>query len=121
MDEKFRERYQKMSWQQQLGNTASTLARISNNATTPKHDETVALSLREAAYLIELSAPYIPSNFLPELAAMQRELLSWQRVWPVEATRSLLALHTRNQSDRLLQMAGYYDFAQIPHPDLPKS
>ena len=112
MNETFRERYQKMSWQQQLGNTSSTLARISNNATTSEHDETVALSLREAAYLIELSAPYVPSDFLLELAAMQRELLSWQQIWPIEATRSLLALHTRNQSDRLLQMAGFYGFGE---------
>jgi len=44
-----------------------------------------------------------------ELAAMQRELLAWQRIWPVETVRSLLALHARNQSDRILQIAGFYD------------
>jgi hypothetical protein len=43
---------------------------------------------------------------------MQRELLAWQRVWLIEAARPLLALHARNQSDRILQMAGFYDFAQ---------
>jgi len=36
---------------------------------------------------------------------MHRELLAWWQVFPVEP-RSLLALHTRHQSDRLLVMAG---------------
>jgi hypothetical protein len=37
---------------------------------------------------------------------MQRELLTWHSAFPIEQARHLLALHTRNQSDRLLQMAG---------------
>jgi hypothetical protein len=49
---------------------------------------------------------------LLELAAMQRELLTWQRIWPVETARSLLALHARNQSDRILQIAGFYDLGE---------
>jgi hypothetical protein len=101
-----------MSWQQQLGNMASTLARVSNNAAVPDHDEVVVRCLREAACFIEWSAPNVPSVLLLELAAMQRELLAWHRVWPIEAARPLLALHARNQSDRILQMAGFYDFAQ---------
>jgi hypothetical protein len=36
---------------------------------------------------------------------MHRELLAWWQVFPVEP-RSLLSLHTRHQSDRLLVMAG---------------
>jgi hypothetical protein len=32
-----------MSWQQQLGNMASTLARVSNNATISEHDEVVVM------------------------------------------------------------------------------
>lgn len=111
MEKSLRERYKKMSWQQQLGNMASTLARVSNNATVSDHDEVVIMCLRETACFIEWSAPEVPSEFLLELAAMQRELLAWQRVWPIEAARSLLALHARNRSDRLLQMAGFYDFA----------
>jgi len=111
MEKSLRERYQKMSWQQQLGNMASTLARISNNATASDHDEVVIMCLREAACFIEWSAPYVPAELLLELAAMQRELLAWQRVWPIEAARPLLALHARSQSDRVLQMAGFYDFA----------
>ncbi len=110
MEESLKERYKKMSWQHQLGNMASTLARVSNNATISDHDEVVVMCLREAACFIEWSAPYAPSELLLELASMQRELLAWQRVWPIEAARPLLALHARNQSDRILQMAGFYDF-----------
>ena len=39
------------------------------------------------------------------MAMMHRELLAWWQVFPVEP-RSLLSLHTRHQSDRLLVMAG---------------
>jgi hypothetical protein len=111
MEKSLRERYKKMNWQQQLGNMASTLARVSNNATVSDHDEIVVMCLREAACFIEWSAPDVPSELLLELAAMQRELLAWHRVWPIEAARPLLALHAHSQSDRLLQMAGFYDFA----------
>jgi len=110
MENPFRERYKRMSWQQQLGNMASTLARISNNATVSDHDKIVVTCLREAACFIEWSAPTVPSELLLELAAMQRELLTWQRAWPIEAARSLLALYARNQSDHILQMAGFYNF-----------
>ncbi len=109
MEKSLRDRYLRMSWQQQLGNMASTLARIANNVEVPEHNETVKMCLREAACFIEWSAPQVPAEYLLELAAMQRELLSWQRSWPVEPARDLLALHARNQSDRVLQMAGFYD------------
>lgn len=105
-------RFTQLTWQQQLGNLASTLARISSQATSPESDHLVTTSLREAALLIEWSAPQVPSDFLLELAAMQREVLAWQRCWPLEAARSLLALHTRHQADRLLQMAGLLELTQ---------
>lgn len=102
-------RYKQLSWQQQLGNLASTLSRIATQVTSPDSDKLVAESLREAALLIEWSAPNVPPDFLPELAAMQREMLAWHQAWPIPNTGALLALHTRNQSDRLLQMAGLLD------------
>lgn len=101
-----RERYKMLDWPQQLGNLASTLARVSTRAILPHYDALTADLLREAALLIEWSAPRVPPDFLLELAMMQRELLAWQRVWPLDPARSLLALHTRHQSDRLLQLAG---------------
>jgi hypothetical protein len=49
--------------------------------------------------------PNVPQKFLLDMAMMHRELLAWWQVFPVEP-RSLLSLHTRHQSDRLLVMAG---------------
>ena len=105
-------RYTQLTWPQQLGNLASTLTRISNQATSPESDKLVTVSLREAALLIEWSAPNVPPDFLFELAAMQRELLAWHRCWPLDEARSLLAFHTGNQFDRLLQMAGLLKMEQ---------
>lgn len=101
-----RDRYQTMDWQQQLGNLASTMARISTRATSPQHDSLTADLLREAALQVEWTAPRVSPEFLLELAALQREVLAWQRTWPLDAARSLLSLHARHQSDRLLQIAG---------------
>ena len=109
MEESLRTRYQKMNWQQQLGNMASTLARIANNAMVGDHDSTVKMGLREAARFIEWCSPTVPTELLLELAAMQRELLTWEQLWPIENARALLALHARHQSDRILQMAGFYN------------
>lgn len=99
------ERFKTLSWQQQLGNIASTLSNISRYAGSPTYDELTKLSLREAALAIDWCAPNVPQEFLIDLATMHRELLAWWQAFPVE-TRSLLALHTRHQSDRLLMMAG---------------
>lgn len=99
------ERFKTLSWQQQLGNIASTLSNISRYAGSPAYDELTKLSLREAALAIDWCAPNVPQEFLIDLATMHRELLAWWQAFPVE-TRSLLALHTRHQSDRLLMMAG---------------
>lgn len=102
-------RFKTLEWQQQLGNLASNLASVSKRATVPQHDVLTSLLLREAALMIEWSAVNIPNNYLLELAAIQRELLTWERIFPIEQARTVLALHTRHQSDRLLQMAGLLD------------
>ena len=102
----FRERFQRMEWQRQLGNLASTMARIAAGAPLPQRDPLVADLLREAALFIEWTAPKVPQDFLVELAALQREVLAWRKAWPIEGARPLLALEARNRSDRLLQMAG---------------
>jgi hypothetical protein len=98
-------RYSKLDWQQQLGNLASTLASLSNRATVPQHDLLTTSLLREAALMIEWCAANVPQKYLLELAGIQRELLTWEKAFPIEQARTILALHTRNQSDRLLQMA----------------
>ena len=101
-----RQRYQKLGLAHQLGNLASTLARISSNATDSRHDALVADLLREAALFIEWSAKQVSADSAADLAALQCELLAWRRVWPLDQARPLIALYTRNASDRLLRMAG---------------
>ena len=106
MDERhLQARFEKLDWKQQLGNLASTLARVSSRASLPEHDRLVIDLLREAALFIEWAATRVPPAFLLELATMQKEILAWKRVWPLEAARPLLTLHARNRSDRLLEMA----------------
>lgn len=102
----FGERYVRMAWQQQLGNLASTLARLSSRCPRPEHDPLVADLLREAALLIEWSAPHTPPALHPDLAAMQHEVVAWRRDWPLDQARPLLALRARQMSEALLRMAG---------------
>lgn len=107
------ERFKALDWQHQLGNLASTLATVSTQSIIPEQDKLTSHLMREAALMIEWCATNVPEIFLLELAAMQRELLAWKRVFPLEGVRNLLALHTRNQSDRLLQMAGLLSDANL--------
>jgi hypothetical protein len=100
------ERIKIQTWQQQLGNLASTLATISTQASIPQQDKLTTYLLRDAALIIEWCAKNVPESFHPELAAIQKECLAWKQVFPLEATRNLLSIHTRHQSDRILEMAG---------------
>ncbi len=99
-------RYARLTWQQQLGNLASTLARLSSRCSCPEHDPVVTYLLREAAVLIEWSAPHAPPALHPDLAAMQREVLAWRDRWPLDQARPLLALRARQMSEALPRMAG---------------
>jgi hypothetical protein len=103
--QQLQERYQKLEWPQQIGNLASTLARISSRSASPKYDGLVSDLLREAALFIEWSAPYVPETLLLDLAPLQREVLAWRRVWPQDTLRSLLSLQARHTSERLLRLA----------------
>jgi len=94
-----------MNWTQQLGNLASTAARLSSRCTRPEHDALVVHLLREAALMIEWSAPHVAPALHPDLAAMQREVLAWGHCWPLDPARPLLALRARQMSDALLRMA----------------
>jgi hypothetical protein len=100
------EKLKTLSWQQKLGNLASTLAAISTRSPLSKYDKLTSYLLLEAALIIEWCAGEVPEDFLWELAAMQRELMEWKKVFPVEEVRGLLALTARMRSDRILQMAG---------------
>jgi hypothetical protein len=100
------ERYSLLPWTHQLGNLASTLARIASRVHEPRHDDLVDSLLREAATFIEWSAPHVPAGLLIDLAAMQREILAWHRIWPHDVVRPIIALYARDASDRLLVKAG---------------
>lgn len=102
----FRERFQQLPWLQQLGNLASTLARISDLCSRPEYDALVRDLLREAAVLIEWSIPHVPPEFHMDLAFLQREMLAWRAAWPLEGARHLLALRARQMSDLLLYRTG---------------
>ncbi|MBN1993735.1 MAG: hypothetical protein JW953_13620 [Anaerolineae bacterium] len=97
------QRYQQLDWRQQIGNLASTLARISSRSVSPTYDDLVSSLLREAALFIEWSAPYVPEVLLLDLAPLQREMLLWRRLWPQDALRPLLSVQARHISDRLLR------------------
>lgn len=99
------ERYQQLPPKQQLGNLASTLARISSRSTSAKYDALVSDLLREAAVFIEWSAPHMPAALLLDLAPLQREMLAWRRIWPQDSVRPLLALQARHISNHLLRLA----------------
>ena len=107
--EKLRQRYLADEWPRQMGNLASTLARLGSRAGDQRYDSLVADLLHESALLIEWSARTVPLEVAADLGAMQRELVMWRRIWPNDAVRRLLAFRVRQMSDRLLAAAGLLD------------
>lgn len=107
------ENFKKLTWQQQLGNLASTLAKISTQSIEPQLDQLTLYLLREASLIIEWSAQNVPQQFHLELASIQRECLEWEKIFPIEDGRILLSLNTRHQSYRILYIAGGLDDNQI--------
>ncbi len=102
-----RERYMRDDWHIRLGNLSSSLGKVSTYAQDSRYDDRVFNLLRECARLIEWNArSNIPEAILTELAPMQRELLLWYRLWPVDEARPLLILHAQNMSDRVLMLSG---------------
>ncbi|MDI6793890.1 MAG: hypothetical protein QME81_13675 [bacterium] len=100
------ERFIKCDWPRQVGNLASTLARLSSLSAKPDYDDISRNLLREAALLIEWCAPNVPENLQTDLAVMQRELCYWYNI-PLQAEiRKLLSLRGRVMSDYLLHASG---------------
>ncbi len=98
--------FSQLEWKQQLGHLASTLASISKRAVDQDFDPLTKQLLREGALMIEWCYRNVPEVYHLELANLQRELLTWGKDFPIEGTRHLLILHTQNQSNRVMQMAG---------------
>ncbi len=103
--QQLRERYEQLDWPQQIGNLASTMARIASRSVSADYDTLVSSLLREGALLIEWSAPHVPALLLLDLAPLQRELIVWRQLWPQEELRPLLSMQSRHISDRLLRLA----------------
>lgn len=101
-------RYARLTWQQRLGNLASTLARTATAAGNLRTAASVSDLLREGMWIIEWSQPGIPLSTLTELAPMQRELGLWRRAWEQDSqvVRPLLALRLRAMADRVLELSG---------------
>lgn len=117
------EKFTTLSWQQQLGNLAATLAKISTQASEPRLDTLTVHLLREAALLSEWSTKNVPPEYHPELAHIQRECLEWKKSFPPDKTRNLLSINTRYQSDRLLLISGFLDTEPnypIPTPEFKR-
>ena len=106
MGESLHDRYLRDEWPRQLGNLASTLARLGARVGDQRYDQMTSDLLREGALLIEWSAPHVPAHLVGDLANMQRELCLWRRIWPVEAAQPLLTFRARTMSDRVLELSG---------------
>lgn len=106
MGPSLRDRYLQDEWPRQLGNLASTLARLGARVGDPRYDQITSDLLREGALFIEWSASHVPPHLVGDLATMQRELCLWWRVWPVETARPLLAFRARTMSDQVLEWSG---------------
>jgi hypothetical protein len=101
------QRYLQDEWPRQVGNLASTLARLSSRAKDARYDKIVGDLLHEGTLLIEWCAPNVPLDIAADLATMQRELVLWRRIWPNDVARSLLVFRTRHMADHLLEAAGF--------------
>ena len=104
--DKLRSRYLQDEWPRQIGNLASTLARLSSRVGDARYDQLVINLLREGALLMDWCAPNVPAELAVDLASMQRELILWREIWPDASARVLLAFRARAMSDRLLEAAG---------------
>ncbi len=101
-------RYAQLTWQQRLGNLASTLARAATAASNPRTAASASDLLREGMYVIEWCGADTPLPTLRELAPMQRELGLWWRAWEqdTQTVRPLLAFRARAMADRVLELSG---------------
>jgi hypothetical protein len=99
---KMRERFMRDGLPVRMGNLASNLVRLSNWVMMRHGDQEEIDLMREIAWMIE----WCGESAIEDLVDIQREICRWRRIWPVEATRSLLAFRARRMSDRILELSG---------------
>ena len=95
---------QSLNWQQKLRILASLFAAIAVQITNINQDRQTKYLLSEAIRIIDCCRVSIPNSLTLELSAIQKEWLAWKNLFPVEAARSFMAFHARNQSVRFLHM-----------------
>ena len=100
--EKRQERYMRDDLPMRLGNLASDLLRLSQWVWQPEHDPSAVVLMDQIAAMVEWNG----ESATEELVDVQREILRWRNVWPLEPARSLLAFRARKLSDRVLEMSG---------------
>jgi len=97
-----RERFIRDSSAVRMGNLASDLLRLSKWVQAGRSDEAIVDLMRQIAWIMEWTGDLASA----ELADMQREICRWRRAWPVEQTRSILALRASQMSSRILEWSG---------------
>lgn len=95
---------QYLNWHQKLRILASLFAAIAAQVPHANRDRQTKQFLDEAIRIIDACTVNIPDSLVLELGAIQREWLAWKNLFPVEAARSFMAFHARNQSIRFLHM-----------------
>ncbi|MEM9540564.1 MAG: hypothetical protein AAGA60_13815 [Cyanobacteria bacterium P01_E01_bin.42] len=95
---------QDLNWQQKLKILASLFAAIAAQVPHSNQDRQTRQFLDEAIRIIDACTVSIPDSLVLELGAIQREWLAWKNLFPIEAARSFMAFHARNQSIRFLHM-----------------
>ncbi len=101
-------RYSQLTWQQRVGNLASTINRAATAASNPRTAGSVADMLREGMWIIEWSREDTPLDVLVELAQMQRELGFLRGAWEkdADAVRQLLTFRSRALASHALDLSG---------------
>ena len=99
---RMRERYLRDGKPIRMGNLASSLLRLSNWVQKQHRDEAIIDLMREIAWFLEWNGDLASA----EIAAMQREICRWRRVWPVEQVRAILSLRALQMSNRILEISG---------------
>ncbi len=110
---RIRERYLQDAIPTRLGGIAANLARVRSFSKNPGNRDAVYSLLDESKWFIEWTAAETEVDVAAQLVELQIELsllqLDWERIWSNPAVRAAVATHSKNWSDRILQMSGLLD------------
>jgi hypothetical protein len=105
-----RERFLRAPLPQRLDELAATLARISSSARNSTDPAIIIELLDEVHHFIEWTAPETEPAIAAELIQMNRIISMWQKSWitarRIPQQRTLLAVQTKNWSDKIIKFSG---------------